>query len=105
MVDFIDQIWDLDVTTLRELVRGATQDDPLEIGAWHVAPLDYESGMPTTGGLYRVRGTACGPRRATAWSLICKIVVSNDEGPTAPYYWKREFLLDSVEQVSLRRTA
>lgn len=98
MADFIEQIRELDLHLLTKLVRQANQDELLEIRDWQVESLSFLVAMPTTGGLYRVSGTAQSTGTIKRWSLICKIVIPNqEEALTALYYWKREALVYKSE--------
>jgi hypothetical protein len=47
-----------------------------QVRRWWVKPVDYVYGSPTTGGLFRVQGTAAVRGAEAAWSLFVKLVRS-----------------------------
>jgi hypothetical protein len=84
----------LDRGKLTDIVRKALDNEMVELLDWQINPLDFEPLMPTTGGLYRVAGTARDHGEHVSWSLILKVLVSSKpyDDPSHPYYWKREAL-------------
>ncbi len=93
-----------EVTAVACRVLGAASTT---VTAWEVAPLSYARVMVTSGGVFRVTGTAAVGRDTRPWSAILKIarspigvVTANGrippgwaETPDHYLYWKREPLL------------
>jgi hypothetical protein len=83
----------LDRATLTGPIRRALRSETVEIGDWHCHSI-HGSRAPSSGGLYRVGGTACDRGDTVSWSLVLKVVHAGTgcEGPSDVYYWQREVL-------------
>jgi len=64
-----------------ELVRSVVGDPTARVGGWVVECVDYAFGSPTTGGLFRIRGTATVSTAEVSWSLFVKLVHSYRHWP------------------------
>lgn len=71
----------LDDAEIVELARTMTDDQTTQVGGWSVEPVDYAFGSPTTGGLFRIRGTPRGAEGEVPWSLFVKLVRSYRHWP------------------------
>ncbi len=80
----------LPAARIAELARAATGKDELESVNWHFEPLPGGSGSAIGGTtLYRIRIDST---TSQTCSLILKVLQARqDEEPSSPYYWKREY--------------
>lgn len=80
-------------TELLPIVRGYLGDEALELSDVTWAPLGHQILNPTTGGLYRVSGTARAAGRTLPWSLVlksCRPMLQDPSDSTNWNYWRRE---------------
>lgn len=91
----------IDRDSLATAVSRALDRPAIELSDWHVDAL-HAAFNQSTGGLYRLRGTACnrGDRgERVRWSLVLKILQASDGAfggkgdPDDANYWKRELLI------------
>lgn len=64
---------------VRALARVVLDEPAAEVDSWSVEPVDYAFGSPTTGGLFRIRGSA--GSGAVPWSAFVKLVHSYRHWP------------------------
>jgi hypothetical protein len=97
----------LDHAELTEVARRALGSDGADIVSWQVSALRYDCTTPSSGGVYRVAGTAIEGGQMRPWSAVLKVLRS-PAGMTTPMgaviprdlpddpslfgYWKREAL-------------
>ena len=104
-MDVEAQLGVVDRATLTPLIRQTLRSDAAELVAWRRQRLTYTGGVQTTGGVYRLSGTARAGGGVVPWSLILKVVCApgDHEPPGGPRvaagretevsrwdYWKRE---------------
>ena len=103
---------ELDDALLAGPVRRAIGSDDADVVEWRCEPIAWTAIAATTGGIYRVSGTARDSRGATPWTLLIKILrrpAGAIEAPEARGYWRREAdayesdLLSDLDGVSAPR--
>jgi Phosphotransferase enzyme family len=87
----------LDTHTVAHLLGRLVPAGDAQLADWHLAPIAVVPGQ-STGGLYRLSGTAVYQDAPIQWSLVLKVVSVPPDAPPIftepdqPLYWKREVL-------------
>ncbi len=83
----------IDLATLTDVVRQDQRSPAFELREWTVAPLGHHKIIDTTGGLYCVSGRGYDERGERPWSVVLKILNSDNVSDQRHWaYWKREVL-------------
>lgn len=102
---------------VQAVARRVTGRPDASLGEWSVEPLAAGGGgNPTSGGAFRVSGTATSSGDDVPWSAVLKVVRAPEDpesphrSPRDPIYWRREVdavqsgLLDQVEGIAAPRS-
>lgn len=106
-----------DLDSLARVVREATGTAVIDLRGWRADEVGTgRAGNPTSGGIYRVSGTAGADGAEPApWSIILKVLRRvpelpvHTDAPDSPIYWRREIdlarsgLLDAVTGIASPR--
>ncbi len=86
----------IDKELLTPIIRRALDSPTAEPVEWSIDRLHHNAIIPSTGGLYRLAGTARDDGTTRPWSLILKVALAPSDPENGdekdPLYWKREWL-------------
>lgn len=93
------QHMDVDTGILSECISKALKATDIQIINWNIDPIYCKSTNFTTGGIYRVHGIAGTGQSHLPWTIILKVIQSEQEDKNHfqhHNYWKREALVNEL---------